>query len=104
MFVSSLKAPSRVVTTVILDVQRGIDWRIYLVLPLRIADVNLERHTQTLPGSMRMRRNYTFLRLARRARHGDDLFAGRKVQKLPASFSSSELSTHQMAPSGVIAH
>ena len=27
-----------------------------------------------------------------------------KVQKLPASFSSSELSAHQMAPSGVIAH
>ena len=49
-------------------------------------------------------RNLIFLGLVRRARHGDDLFAGRKVQKLPASFSLSELGAHQMAPSGVIAH
>ena len=31
-------------------------------------------------------------------------YGGRKVQKLPASLISSELSAHQMAPSGVIAH
>ena len=34
--------------------QRGIDSRIYLVLTLRIADVDLQGHTQTLLGSMRM--------------------------------------------------
>ena len=32
------------------------------------------------------------------------IFRARKVQNFPASFSSSELSAHQMAPSGVIAH
>ena len=34
----------------------------------------------------------------------DDFSRSAKVQKLPASRSSSELSAHQMAPSGVIAH
>ena len=34
----------------------------------------------------------------------DDFSRSAKVQKLPASRSSSELSAHEMAPSGVIAH
>ena len=32
------------------------------------------------------------------------IFRARKVQNFTASFSSSELSAHQMAPGGVIAH
>ena len=39
-----------------------------------------------------------------RARHGDDFFAGRKVQELPARLISSELRAHQMSPSGVTPH
>ena len=51
-------------------------------------------------------RNLLIYLMARssRARHGDDLFAGRKVQKLPASLISSELRAHQMSPSGVTPH
>ena len=46
----------------------------------------------------------TMLRMFRSEVELDDFRGSAKVQKLPTSFSSSELSAHQMAPSGVIAH
>ena len=41
-----LNSPSLKVQSTVLPLQRGIDWRIHLVLPLRLAGVDIEGHSQ----------------------------------------------------------
>ena len=55
-------------------------------------------------GSVRKWRNCTFLHSVRSSPIATTLSREEKFKTSPLFFSSSELSAHQMAPSGVIAH
>ena len=48
-FVNPFQLTVLKVQSTVLPLQRGIDWRIHLVLPLRLAGVDIEGHSPLLP-------------------------------------------------------